>query len=163
LQTPVEIVPQWYFLPFYAILRSVSNKAAGVRLMFGAIGVIFFLPWLDTSPVRSARFRPIYRPLTLLLVAVLFILGEVGAHRPEGLWVITGQICTAYYFFHFLIALPLMGKLERPLPLPESISRPVLQRTVGGGHVLGGAIGTPVEKAWPCWRGIRAPQTRRRE
>ena len=143
LQTPAEIVPEWYFLPFYAILRSVPNKLGGVMMMFGAIAVLFVLPWLDTSPVRSARFRPIYRQLFWLLVISVFALGAVGAHRPQGIWVVIGRLATLYYFLHFLVILPVLGKLERPLPLPESISRPVL----GGGKMPGGATAKPMEKA----------------
>ena len=143
LQTPAEIVPEWYFLPFYAILRSVPNKLGGVMMMFGSIAVLFVLPWLDTSPVRSARFRPIYRQLFWLLVISVFALGAVGAHRPQGIWVVIGRLATLYYFLHFLVILPVLGKLERPLPLPESISRPVL----GGGRMPGGATAKPMEKA----------------
>ncbi len=143
LQTPAEIVPEWYFLPFYAILRSVPNKLGGVVMMFGAIAVLFVLPWLDTSPVRSARFRPIYRQLFWLLVVSVFALGAVGAHRPQGIWVVIGRLATLYYFLHFLVILPILGKLERPLPLPESISRPVL----GGGPMPGGSTAKPMEKA----------------
>ncbi len=143
LQTPAEIVPEWYFLPFYAILRSVPNKLGGVMMMFGAIAVLFVLPWLDTSPVRSARFRPIYRQLFWLLVISVFALGAVGAHRPQGVWVVIGRLATLYYFLHFLVILPILGKLERPLPLPESISRPVL----GGGKMPSGATAKPMEKA----------------
>ncbi len=143
LQTPAEIVPEWYFLPFYAILRSVPNKLGGVMMMFGSIAVLFVLPWLDTSPVRSARFRPIYRQLFWLLVISVFALGAVGAHRPQGIWVVIGRLATLYYFLHFLVILPILGKLERPLPLPESISRPVL----GGGRMPGGATAKPMEKA----------------
>ena len=151
LLTPSEIVPEWYFLPFYAILRAVPNKLGGVLLMFGAIAVLFALPWLDTSPVRSARFRPVYRILLFALVASLVALGFVGAHRPEGFWVILGQVATAYYFFHFLVALPLLGKFEKTLPLPESISRPVLRMPVdsgrGGGPLPQGAYAKPMEKS----------------
>jgi ubiquinol-cytochrome c reductase cytochrome b/c1 subunit len=143
LQTPAEIVPEWYFLPFYAILRSVPNKLGGVMMMFGSIMVLFVLPWLDTSPVRSARFRPIYRQVFWLLVAAVLALGAVGAHRPQGIWVVIGRVATLYYFLHFLVILPILGKLERPLPLPESISRPV---TRGGGPVPGGAPAKPMEK-----------------
>ena len=150
LVTPAEIVPEWYFLPFYAILRSVPNKLGGVTLMFSAIAVLFFLPWLDTSPVRSVRFRPIYRQLIWVLVVSVFVLGEVGAHRPEGFWIVVGRVATAYYFLHFLVLLPLLGKLERPLPLPESISRPVVPRTPpggpGGGPLPQGATAKPMEK-----------------
>jgi ubiquinol-cytochrome c reductase cytochrome b subunit len=144
LVTPSEIVPEWYFLPFYAILRSVPNKLGGVVMMFGAIAVLFVLPWLDTSPVRSCKFRPIYRQLVFVLVVAVILLGMVGAHRPEGIWVVLGRVCTAYYFLHFLVLLPILGKLERPLPLPESISRPVIAR--GGGPLPGGAAAKPMEK-----------------
>ena len=150
LVTPAEIVPEWYFLPFYAILRSVPNilfipaKLAGVMAMFGSILVLFVLPWLDTSPVRSCKFRPVYRIFLAILLVALVILGMVGAHRPEGIWVVLGQICTLYYFAHFFIVLPLLGKFERPLPLPESISRPVMG--AGGGPLPGGAAAKPMEK-----------------
>jgi ubiquinol-cytochrome c reductase cytochrome b/c1 subunit len=144
LQTPAEIVPEWYFLPFYAILRSVPNKLGGVMMMFGSIMVLFVLPWLDTSPVRSARFRPIYRQVFWLLVIAVLALGAVGAHRPQGIWVVIGRVATLYYFLHFLVILPILGKLERPLPLPESISRPVITR--GGGPIPGGAPAKPMEK-----------------
>ena len=146
LATPADIVPEWYFLPFYAILRSVSNKLLGVCMMFGAIAVLFVLPWLDTSPVRSCKFRPIYRKLMVVLVLALVMLGMVGAHRPEGIWVLLGRVGTVYYFLHFLVLLPLLGKLERPLPLPESISKPVLGKGGGGGPLPGGATAKPMEK-----------------
>ncbi len=150
LVTPPHIVPQWYFLPFYAILRAVPNKLGGVILMFSSIAVLFVLPWLDTSPVRSARFRPIYRPLMFVLVAAFLTLGVVGAKPPEGIWVVLGRIATAYYFLHFLVLLPLLGKIERPLPLPESIARPVIRRTPdhtgGGGPMPQGATAKPMEK-----------------
>jgi ubiquinol-cytochrome c reductase cytochrome b/c1 subunit len=134
LQTPPEIVPEWYFLPFYAILRSVPDilfipaKLAGVLCMFGSIGLLFVLPWLDGSKVRSARFRPIYKWVFWLLVIDAFALGIVGAHRPEGLYVVIGRIATLYYFVHFLVIIPLLGKFERPLPLPASISAAVLAK-----------------------------------
>jgi ubiquinol-cytochrome c reductase cytochrome b subunit len=147
LSTPAEIVPEWYFLPFYAILRSVPNKLGGVLLMFGAIAVLFVLPWLDTSPVRSAKFRPLYRPFIAVLVVAVVVLGQVGAHPPEGIWVVLGRVATVYYFFHFLVLLPLLGKLERPLPLPESISRPVIPHGGGGGPLPSGAAAKPMEKS----------------
>ena len=133
LQTPAHIVPEWYFLPFYAILRSVTfslfgieAKLLGVIAMFGAIAVLFVLPWLDTSRVRSARFRPIYRWLFWVLVASTIGLGYAGSQPPEGLPVVIGQISAVYYFLHFLVILPILGKIERPLPLPRSISESVL-------------------------------------
>jgi len=126
LQTPPDIVPEWYFLPFYAILRSVPNKLFGVLLMFSSILVLFILPWLDTSRVRSARFRPIYKWVFWLLVIDVLALGWVGAHPPAGMVVTIGRIATTYYFAHFLILFPLIGKIERPLPLPLSIGTAVL-------------------------------------
>ncbi|HEX5317899.1 MAG TPA: cytochrome b/b6 [Stellaceae bacterium] len=126
LQTPDDIVPEWYFLPFYAILRSVPNKLLGVIMLFSSILILFILPWLDTSPVRSAKFRPIYKKIFWLLVISVLVLGYCGAHPPEGWYVIVGRIATFYYFLHFLILLPLIGKLERPRPLPLSIGAAVL-------------------------------------
>ncbi|MGD0107434.1 MAG: cytochrome b/b6 [Rhodopila sp.] len=146
LQTPADIVPEWYFLPYYAILRSVPNKLLGVCMMFGSLIVLFVLPWLDTSRVRSARFRPIYRQLIFLWVAAVIVLGVCGAHKPEGIWVILSRVGTLYYFLHFLVVMPVLGKLERPLPLPESISHPVLGGR-GGGPLPGGAPAKPMEKA----------------
>ncbi|MGI4941134.1 MAG: cytochrome b [Janthinobacterium lividum] len=152
LATPAHIVPEWYFLPFYAILRSVPNKLGGVILMFSAIAVMFVLPWLDTSPVRSTRFRPMYKPFLALFVVSFFALGYVGGKPPEGWNVVIGQVATAYYFLHFLVVLPVLGVLEKPLPLPESISRPVIRRSGdftggGGGPLPQGAAAKPMEKS----------------
>ena len=130
LQTPADIVPEWYFLPYYAILRSVPNKLLGVCLMFGSLLVLLILPWLDTSRVRSARFRPIFRKVIWLWVLSFIVLGICGAHKPEGIWVILSRVATLYYFAHMLVVLPILGKIERPLPLPESISNPVVVRSV---------------------------------
>jgi ubiquinol-cytochrome c reductase cytochrome b subunit len=127
--TPPHIVPEWYFLPFYAILRSVPDKLIGVILMFSAVLILFFVPWLDTSPVRSARYRPIYRFVSWFLVIDAVVLGYVGSQLPVGSIVTIGQIATGYYFFHFLILMPLLGKLERPRPLPISIGAAVLEAT----------------------------------
>ncbi len=138
--TPPHIVPEWYFLPFYAILRSVPDKLLGVVLMFGAVLILFLVPWLDTSPVRSARFRPVYRWVSWLLPADAIVLGWVGANPPSGAFVVIGQIATFYYFFHFLILMPLLGKIERPRPLPISIGAAVL------------AAGPPVPAAAPMER-----------
>jgi ubiquinol-cytochrome c reductase cytochrome b subunit len=151
LQTPNAIVPEWYFLPFYAILRAVPDKLLGVLTMFSSILIWFVLPWLDTSPVRSARFRPIYRWMMVLLVVDMVILGIVGHHHPEGIWITTGRVFTLLYFAHFA-ALPLVGFFEKPLPLPESISNPVLPRSAGthgggGGPLPAGAAAKPMEKA----------------
>jgi quinol-cytochrome oxidoreductase complex cytochrome b subunit len=97
-----------------------------VILMFGSIIVLFFMPWLDTSPVRSSRFRPVYKWFFWLLVADCVLLGYLGAHPPEGGYVLMAQLGTLYYYLFFLVLLPLLGKLERPRPLPRSISEPVL-------------------------------------
>ena len=131
LVTPQHIVPEWYFLPYYAILRAIPDKLLGVLAMFGSILVLFIVPWLDTARVRSAKFRPTYRKFFWLLVIDCLVLGYVGAKPPEGWFVITGQIATFYYFFHFLILLPVLGLIERPLPLPQSISAPVLKPAEG--------------------------------
>ncbi|HUC19467.1 MAG TPA: cytochrome b/b6 [Acetobacteraceae bacterium] len=144
LQTPSDIVPEWYFLPFYAILRSVPNKLGGVTLLFGSILILFVLPWLDTSPVRSCRFRPIYRWFMVVLVADVFLLGYVGSNQPVGIFILLGRFATAYYFIHFLVLLPVLGLVERPLPLPESISKRVLG---GGGALPAGAAAQPMEQA----------------
>ncbi len=201
LVTPMHIVPEWYFLPFYAILRafvfdvpfwviavlplayagflkwklkkagecSVGNflaavkpacaegaagrmqwflvmlgmggfllliglagfvieaKLAGVLAMFGAIIVLFFLPWLDTSPVRSASFRPLYRWFYWMFAVNAVILGYLGSKPAEGIYVVFSLICTAIYFAFFLIIMPLLGRIEKPLALPESISAAVLK------------------------------------
>ena len=126
LSTPAHIVPEWYFLPFYAILRSVPSKLGGVLLMFAAIFVLFLLPWLDTSRVRSAKFRPVFKVFYLLLVVDILALGWAGGQPAEGVAVVIGQIATAWYFLHFLVLLPLLGWFERPRPLPESIASAVL-------------------------------------
>jgi ubiquinol-cytochrome c reductase cytochrome b subunit len=128
LVTPAHIVPEWYLLPFYAILRSIPDKLMGVIAMFSAIFVLFFLPWLDTSRVRSGRFRPLFKPFFWLLVLTCIVLGVVGANPPEGKWLIIGRIATAYYFVYFFVILPVIGIVERPRPLPDSIAKPVLPR-----------------------------------
>jgi ubiquinol-cytochrome c reductase cytochrome b/c1 subunit len=146
LQTPPDIVPEWYFLPYYAILRSMPNKLGGVCMLFGSILILFVLPWLDTSPVRSARFRPVFRWLLRIWVLSVVVLGVCGAHQPLGIWVILSRVCALYYFGFFLVILPLLGKFERPLPLPESISAAVL-RNRGGGALPGAAPAQSMEKA----------------
>jgi len=143
LVTPPHIVPEWYFLPFYAILRAIPDKLLGVVAMFGSIAVLFVLPWLDRSPVRSGKFRPIFKQFYWLLVADVILLGYVGAMPPEGIWIPLGRLATAYYFAYFLVILPLLGIFERPKPLPNSISEPVLK---GGGQPAG-ATAKPMDKA----------------
>ncbi len=126
LVTPPHIVPEWYFLPFYAILRAIPDKLGGVIAMFAAIGVLFVVPWLDTSRVRSCRFRPIYKQFFWILFLDCLVLGYVGSQAPEGVLILIGRIATAYYFAHFLVVMPIVGWLERPKPLPTSITEAVL-------------------------------------
>ena len=121
MATPAEIVPEWYFLPFYAILRSVPNKLCGVLAMFGAIITLFFLPWLDGSKVRSCTYRPIFRIMFWVLVADCLTLGYIGGKPPEGWYVIIGRIAAIYYYLHFLVLVPIVSRKEKTLPLPESI------------------------------------------
>ncbi len=124
----------------------MPDKLGGVILMFSAIAVLFVLPWLDTSKVRSTNFRPIYRIFFWVLAVDCVVLGYVGAKPPEGWYVITGQIATLYYFLHFLVILPVLGKIEKPLPLPASISEAVLKG--GGSSTTAGAApaSNPMEK-----------------
>ena len=130
MQTPAHIVPEWYFLPFYAILRAVPDKLGGVLLMFGAIAILFILPWLDRSPVRSARFRPVFRIFFWLLFIDAIALGYLGGKPAEGIYVTLSRVATAWYFLHFLVILPMLSVFENTKPLPKSISEPVLATTV---------------------------------
>ncbi|HYD18502.1 MAG TPA: cytochrome b/b6 [Patescibacteria group bacterium] len=136
MQTPAHIVPEWYFLPFYAILRAFTAditipftqivllpaKLQGVLAMFGSIILLLFLPWLDRSPVKSGRFRPIFKWCIWLLFVDFFVLMYSGAKPPEGLPLILGQIGTIYYFALFLVILPILSFKEKPLPVPASIA-----------------------------------------
>ncbi len=124
--TPDHIVPEWYLLPFYAILRSIPDKLFGVIAMFGSILVLVILPWLDTSKVRSAIFRPLYKQFYWFLVADVLILGYVGAMPAEGLYLLVARVATAYYFLHFLVILPVLGSKEKTLDVPLSLTEPVL-------------------------------------
>jgi ubiquinol-cytochrome c reductase cytochrome b subunit len=132
LSTPAEIVPEWYFWPFYAILRAFTAdlilpaKLWGVLAMFGAILIHFFLPWLDKGVVRSGNYRPTFRIFFWILVVDVFVLGYCGGSRPEEPFLMISQIATIYYFAHFLIILPVLSMVERTLPLPRSISESVL-------------------------------------
>ena len=132
LATPAHIVPEWYFLPFYAILKSFTvdlilpAKLWGVLAMFASILLLFFLPWLDKSPVRSGHYRPVFTRFFWILVVDVIVLTWAGGSTPTPLVVAVSQVATLYYFAHFLIILPLVSKFERPLPLPSSISASVL-------------------------------------
>ncbi len=126
--TPAHIVPEWYFLPFYAILRSIPDKLGGVLAMFGAIAVLFVLPWLDTSKVKSATYRPLYKQFFWVLVICGLGLGYLGSQPAEGGYVVASRILTAWYFFHFLVILPVLGLVEKPRPLPETVTAAVLAK-----------------------------------
>jgi quinol-cytochrome oxidoreductase complex cytochrome b subunit len=128
LKTPPHIVPEWYFLPFYAILRAIPNKLLGVIALFGSIAILIFVPWLDTSRVRSAVYRPLYRQFFWIFVLTGIGLGYLGSQPPEGVYVVAARILTFYYFAHFLIVMPLIGILERPKPMPSSITEAVLAK-----------------------------------
>ena len=144
LVTPAHIVPEWYMLPFYAILRAVPDKLTGVLMMFGSIGVLFVLPWLDASKVKSMRYRPTARLFFLIFIVVAVTLGFCGAHEPDekvfpnlagfqlldsnlNSYVWLSRFMTAYYFAYWLLITPLLGLFEKCLPVPESISEPVLK------------------------------------
>ena len=128
LQTPPHIVPEWYFLPFYAILRAIPSKLGGVIFMFGAIVMLVILPWLDTSRVRSAVYRPVYKILFWVFIACVIGLGYLGSQPPEGGAVLAARILTIYYFAHFLVILPLLGLFETPKEVPASINDAVLAK-----------------------------------
>ena len=133
LVTPAHIVPEWYYLRFYAILRSIPDKLGGVIAMFGAIAIMAFLPWLDTSRVRSAVYRPVYKVFFWVFVATCIGLGYLGAMPAEGGYVIASRILTAWYFLHFLVVLPLLGLFETPRPVPASIHDAVLENSAAKG------------------------------
>ncbi|WP_136163236.1 cytochrome b [Sphingomonas flavalba] len=134
LSTPAHIVPEWYFWPFYAILRAFTvdfilpAKLWGVLAMFAAILLLFFLPWIDKSPVRSATYRPLYKKFFWVLVIDVLILGYCGGAPAEEPFVMLSQIASIYYFAHFLIVLPFVASIERTLPLPASITEAVLAK-----------------------------------
>nr|YP_009577911.1 apocytochrome b [Guillardia theta]QBJ06289.1 apocytochrome b [Guillardia theta] len=113
--TPAHIVPEWYFLPFYAILRSIPHKLGGVIAMFAALLVLFLLPYLNTSEVRSSLFRPIHRMIFWILVLDYFILGWIGGCAPETPYLEIGQIATLFYFVYFLVIVPCLGLIEKKL------------------------------------------------
>lgn len=146
LSTPAHIVPEWYFWPFYAILRAFTAdfilpaKLWGVLAMFGSIVLLFFLPWLDTSPVRSANYRPGYRIAFWILVADVLVLGYCGGAPAEPFYIALSQVAAAYYFLHFLLIVPIVSAMEKPRPLPNSITEAVLGGK-GGNRMSESALG----------------------
>ena len=143
LQTPAHIVPEWYFLPYYAILRAftadwfvynilslggfiMTAKLMGVLAMFASILLLLFLPWLDGSKVKSSRFRPVHSMFVWIFVLDCIVLGICGAKPADGMWLIIGQTATIYYFAHLLFIIPIVSRLERPMMPPESIAASVM-------------------------------------
>ena len=127
-QTPTHIVPEWYYLPFYAILRAIPSKLLGVTALAASILILAFMPWLDTSKVRSANYRPYYRQFLFIFFAAVIGLGYLGSQEPSGGYVIAARILSVYYFAFFLVILPLLGLFEPTKPLPNSISESVLSK-----------------------------------
>ncbi|HJW40745.1 MAG TPA: hypothetical protein VJ476_05865, partial [Rhizomicrobium sp.] len=126
-----DIVPEWYLLPFYAMLRSIPQKLIGVLVLAGAIATLAFIPWLDTSRVRSNRFRPLMKQFFWLFVLDCILLGYCGSQgvdaAPFGIplvWV--ARLGTAYYYGFFWVLMPVIGLIETPRPLPDSIAKSVL-------------------------------------
>ena len=138
--TPAHIVPEWYLLPFYAILRAVPDKLMGVLLMFGSIVVLFFLPWLDTMKVKSARYRPLYKIFFLFFVIFCLLLGYLGAKPPEGIYLFLSRVSTIYYFAFFLVIMPILSRIEKHSPMPIGISNPAINSSSDSG---GGVSGAP--------------------
>jgi ubiquinol-cytochrome c reductase cytochrome b subunit len=130
LVTPAHIVPEWYFLPFYAILRAIPSKLGGVIAMFASVLILAFVPWLDTSRVRSSKYRPIYKWFFWLFAISCLALGYLGAKPAEGVYVFWARIFTAYYFLHFLVVMPILGVMETPTAMPRSITEDVLGKHV---------------------------------
>ena len=142
LKTPAHIVPEWYFLPFYAILRAVDfnivipftdivvidSKLGGVIGMFGSLIILLFLPWLDWGKTRSGNYRPMFRQFFWIFVLVCIGLGYLGSRPAEGGYVIAAQILSAAYFAHFIIILPLLSKFEKTKQVPPSIADAILAK-----------------------------------
>jgi ubiquinol-cytochrome c reductase cytochrome b/c1 subunit len=124
--TPAHIVPEWYYLPFYAILRSIPSKLGGVICMFGAIVVLAFLPWLDNAKTRSSRYRPLAKQFFWMFVVTCILLGWLGGKPAEGIYTIASRVLTFVYFAYFLIVLPVLSKIEKPRAVPNSIADDVL-------------------------------------
>jgi ubiquinol-cytochrome c reductase cytochrome b subunit len=163
LVTPAHIVPEWYFLPFYAILRAfdgdvwvviaasfltggiIDAKFFGVLAMFGAIAVMALAPWLDTSSVRSGRYRPMFKWWFWLFVVNFFVLMWVGAMPAEGIYPYIALIGSTYWFAYFLVILPLLGVLEKPLPQPDTIEDDFKANLGKSSSKDGAPVATPAE------------------
>ncbi|MBD0866272.1 MAG: cytochrome b N-terminal domain-containing protein, partial [Rhodobacteraceae bacterium] len=163
LATPAHIVPEWYFLPFYAILRAFTDdvwvvqivsfltggiidaKFFGVMAMFGAIVVIALAPWFDTSSVRSARYRPMLKMWFWVLVADFIVLMWLGAMPAEEPYATFSLIASTYWFVYFLVILPLLGVLEQPDQIPATIEADFAARYGKPDDAMGAPGSTPAE------------------
>ncbi|MEM6623769.1 MAG: cytochrome b N-terminal domain-containing protein [Pseudomonadota bacterium] len=160
LATPAHIVPEWYFLPFYAILRAITDdlwimmlmpfdaKLGGVIAMFGSIAVLAIVPWLDTSRVRSGKYRPQFKVWFWLFIVNFFVLMWAGSQPATDTVAMISLLGTVYWFAYFLVILPLLGITEKPLPRPATIEEAFdaehpIEPT--GGATSGGPIATPAE------------------
>jgi len=121
LSTPEHIAPVWYFTPYYAILRAVPDQRMGALLMFLAVALFVFLPWLDRSPVKSMRYRGILSRAALAMFAISFVvLGYLGLQPAEGLYVILARIFACGYFAFFVL-MPWYSRIDRVKPVPERV------------------------------------------
>lgn len=121
VQTPPEIKPLWYLTPFYAMLRAVPDKLMGVIVMALSLLILFFMPWLDRSPVKSVRYRPIYRIMLIVFAITFVVLGYLGMNPPSPTYTMLARVFTVIYFLFFL-ALPFVSKIERTKPVPERVT-----------------------------------------
>ena len=112
MQTPPHIVPEWYFLPYYAILRSIPDKLGGVLAMFSSLIALFFIPFINTSEIRSTNFRPLFKIFYWLTVVNFLLLGWIGQKPVTDVYILVGQLATAYYFLFFLVFIPILGIVE---------------------------------------------------
>jgi len=129
LVTPSHIVPEWYLLPFYAILRAIPNKLMGVLALAAAIVLLAFLPWLDTSPIRSGKYRPLFRFFFWIFVICCVGLGYLGSQEVSDTTTMVARILALGYFGFLLVALPLLGVFEKTKPTPNSIADAVLPKS----------------------------------
>jgi ubiquinol-cytochrome c reductase cytochrome b subunit len=128
LSTPAHIVPEWYLLPFYAILRAIPDKLGGVVTLFAAIVLLAFVPWLDTSPVKSAKYRPLFRIFFWAFVVCCVGLGWLGSQEVTDATTWAARGCAVGYFAFLIVVLPLLGLIEKTKPMPTSIADAVFAK-----------------------------------
>jgi quinol-cytochrome oxidoreductase complex cytochrome b subunit len=121
-------VPEWYLLPFYAILRAIPNKLVGVLALGLAIVLLAFLPWLDTSPIKSGKYRPMFRFCFWIFVFCCVGLGYLGSQEVSDSATLVARILALGYFGYLLVALPVLGLVEKTRPMPVSIAEAVLPK-----------------------------------